>query len=101
MSAVQHARPAARPAGRQLRSPGANTAASAWDRAPGVADCRTTVQKHQPMAHPLICTGTLCYESVDRAEETGVIAQLLTKTVNLRPSSPLLSWHLFTRGLPD
>lgn len=66
MPALQHARPAARPAGRQLRSPRANTAASAWDRAPGVADCHTTVQNHsQPMTHTLTCTGTLCYESVD------------------------------------
>lgn len=52
MPAVQHARLAARPAGRQHGSSCANTAASARDREPGVADStpplQYTTQSHIP-----------------------------------------------------
>lgn len=41
VSTLQHARLAARPAGRQPRPPSANTTAPAWDRERGVAGWRS------------------------------------------------------------
>lgn len=82
---VQHARPAARTTGRQLRSSATNTAAPAWDRAPGVVDSQlmnSTLQKPTttyPITHTLTCTGTLWYESTDRAEKLESL-QILTHT---------------------
>lgn len=49
---VQHARLAARPAGRQHGSPCANTAAFAWHREPGVADSSPlTLQYRHTQTH--------------------------------------------------
>lgn len=63
MSAVQHARLAARPAGRQPRPPSASTAAAAWNRERGVADCRAPLSRTPhpppPCRHSSSCTGTL------------------------------------------
>lgn len=58
--------------------------------------------KHTHLQHS--CSHLYRYTSVwvrGQTGETGVTAQILTKTVNLLPSSPLSSSHWFTKGFPD
>lgn len=53
MPAVQHARPAARPAGRQRGGSCANTAAATRHREPGVADSHTQIHPPPPSSSHL------------------------------------------------
>lgn len=101
--AVQHARPAARPAGRHHGAPRARPAAPAWRREPGVADAeplsessRRTHNKPHPNAH----THTLNrYPLVGGCEltQTGITEQKLTKTESPRSSSPLFIFASVTK----
>lgn len=95
--AVQHARLAARPAGREHRSASADTAASARHREPGVAEAKPLVQhttdtgtQHIRHSCPHLYRYTLVWVC-GQTEGPGVNTQILTKRVNLLLPSPLLS----------